>query len=129
MIAASCHCGQVRFEIAEAPKTLTSCNCSLCRRLGWILAYYEADQVKIVAGLDRTAGYEHGDRTLASHHCPTCGCPTHWRGLGEHAHRIGVNARLMDPADLEGVTVRFLDGADTWDYVGEATFSNRYCCI
>ncbi|HET9160528.1 MAG TPA: GFA family protein [Caulobacteraceae bacterium] len=123
MIAGSCHCGQVRFEV-EKPQAVTSCNCSICRRLGWILAYYEADQVRMGAGQGRTAGYIQGDRTLASHHCPTCGVATHWVGRGEHAHRIGVNIRLFDPKDLDGVTVRFLDGADTWQVTGEAPFGN-----
>jgi hypothetical protein len=119
----------VGFEIPELPTTVTACNCSFCRRAGWILAYFPAEAVRFTAGLGRVAPYTHGDRTLTAYHCPTCGCPTHWRGLGEHAGRIGVNVRLIDPRDLEGVTVRFLDGADTWDILGETPFSNRFCCI
>ena len=123
MIEARCHCGQFRLR-APKPEALTRCNCSICRKLGWILAYYEVDEVEFVAGKSRTAGYIQGDRTLTSHHCPTCGCQTHWIGIGEHAHRIGVNARLFELNDIEGVTVRFLDGADTWQVTGEAPFSN-----
>jgi hypothetical protein len=124
VIAGRCHCGQVGFEIPEKPQTVTACNCSICRRLGWVLAYFPAEAVRFT-GLGRASGYIQGDRTLASFHCPTCGCATHWRGRGEHAARVGVNVRLVDPADLEGVTVRFLDGADTWDYVGEAPFATN----
>ena len=38
MIEASCHCGAVRLEIAQRPERLTSCNCSICRRLGALWA-------------------------------------------------------------------------------------------
>jgi hypothetical protein len=127
MIEGSCHCGQVRFAVDEPPTALTACNCSICRRLGWIMAYYEVDQVRI-SEPGGSPGYIQGDRHLASFHCSTCGCPTYWKGLGEHAHRIGLNARLFDPDVLQGVTVRFLDGADTWEVYGEAPFSNRMCC-
>lgn len=35
MIESSCHCGAVKLQIdAELPETLTSCNCSICKRYG-----------------------------------------------------------------------------------------------
>jgi hypothetical protein len=62
--------------------------------------------------------YVHGPRTLAVHHCPTCGCVTHWQGLdGARAGQIAVNARLMDPADIEDVPVYRFDGASSWTYL------------
>ena len=30
----------------------------------------------------------------------------------------GVNARNFEPSIMDGVKVRFLDGADTWVYIG-----------
>jgi hypothetical protein len=118
MIVATCHCGQVRIEIdAAPPETVTDCNCSLCRRIGGWWAYYTPDQVRITAGEGHTVAYVQGDRTLETHHCPTCGCVTHWRAIASDYNRMGVNARLFDPADLKDVRVRHLDGADTWDYL------------
>ena len=118
MIEASCHCGAVRIELAEPPRQLTSCNCSLCRRLGALWAYYHPDQVRIAKGAGTTVPYVQGDRTLEMHHCPTCGCTTHWAPLDRPAaDRMGVNARLIRPADIEGVRVRRLDGASTWKYL------------
>jgi hypothetical protein len=125
VIEASCHCGQVRIELPEPPTSLTSCNCSLCRRYGGLWAYYPADQVKVTVGEGKTVAYVQGDRTLESHHCPTCGCVTHWRGLGEHAHRSAVNMRLAPPDLLDGLTIRHLDGADTWTVLGESTFRHH----
>jgi hypothetical protein len=117
MLEASCHCGAVRIAVAERPQQLTSCNCSICRRLGTLWAYYRADQVTFLAGRERTVPYIQGKRTLAIHRCPTCGCVTHWEGLDAKVHRIAVNAPLMDPAAIAGVRVRRLDGADTCKYL------------
>ncbi len=115
MIEASCHCGAVRLEIARATAAVTDCNCSICRRLGTLWAYYHPREVTITAGT--TATYAWGDRTIAFHRCKVCGCTTHWANLGEAgADRMGVNARLMNPADLAAAKVR-LDGAETETYL------------
>ena len=40
-LTASCHCGAVRIEVQRAPRTLTGCNCSVCRRHGALWAHDE----------------------------------------------------------------------------------------
>jgi hypothetical protein len=118
MIEASCHCGAVRIQVAERPPRLTSCNCSICRRLGTLWAYYHPSQVTVIAGAGTTVPYVHGDRTLEFHHRPTCGCVTHWEAVQkEGASKMGLNARLMDPADIADVPIRHFDGASTWTYL------------
>ena len=119
MIHASCHCGAVRLEIARAPATVTDCNCSICRRLGTLWAYYHPREATIVAAPGATTPYIWGDRTIAFHHCKVCGCATHWASLEADADRMGVNARLMDPADLAVAKVRRLDGAGAERYLDE----------
>lgn len=118
MVDASCHCGAVRFSVAERPSRITSCNCSLCRRLGTLWAYYHPSQVVFTAGAGTTVPYVQGDRTLETHRCAACGCVTHWEGVDKaNSDRMGVNVRLMDPADIDGVPVRRFDGADTWTFL------------
>lgn len=114
MIEASCHCGAVRIEVDDAPRTVTDRNCSLCRRLGALWAYYPAAAVRVRG---EVADYVQGGRTLAVHRCTACGCTTHWSGLGDKAARVGVNARMLEPAALAQARVRRLDGADTWQYL------------
>ena len=112
-IEASCHCGAVRVEVDTAPELLTSCNCSVCRRLGSLWAYYSPSRVRITGA---TVTYRWGDRMLDLHHCGTCGCTTHWTGIDPSVgDRTGVNTRLMDPAVVAGVRIKRVDGAaDTW---------------
>jgi hypothetical protein len=114
----SCHCGAVRISVPGAPEWLGSCNCSFCRRIGSLMAYYPDDDSVRVEG--ETVPYIWGDRMIALHHCPICGCFTHWNSTGESHGKIGVNARLLDGFELrEGralfdgreTEVRFLDNA------------------
>jgi hypothetical protein len=110
MIEASCHCGGVRLRVPAAPDTITDCNCSICRRLGTLWAYYQTADV-VFGPPDATAIYMWGDRTLEIHRCKACGCTTHWQGVGEFAHRVGINARLFDPEVLAALPIRRFDGA------------------
>jgi hypothetical protein len=121
MIRANCHCGAVELEIARPPDNVTECNCSICRRMGAHWAYYAPREVKVIARSGATTPYVWGDRTIAFHHCKTCGCMTHWLSLGQvDIGRMGVNARLMDPQVVEGVRLRKFDGAVSWTYGDDA---------
>ncbi|MBP7649850.1 MAG: GFA family protein [Phenylobacterium sp.] len=119
MIKASCHCGAVTYEVDTAPTQVTDCNCSLCHRLGVLWAYYQQPQVRVTGA---TVAYLQGDRTLTSHHCPTCGCTTHWASVDPAYGRMAVNARLMAPELLEGLPVKRLDGAHDFKVLGVYAF-------
>ena len=115
MVTASCHCGKITLVLETAPEQVTSCNCSICRRLGTLCAYYRPAQVRVSGA---TATYMWGDKSMAFHRCPTCGCHTHWTPVPEGgSERMGVNARMLEPEVLAQARVRRFDGADTWKYL------------
>ena len=118
MLHGSCHCGAVEIHVPDAPEWLGSCNCSICRRLGTLFAYYPAEAGIRIEG--ETARYVWGDRMISLHHCPTCGCPTHWEPIVEGIDKVGINARLLDGFAIDGpryllngdeLEVRYLDNA------------------
>ena len=108
-VSGSCHCGNVRLEVPSAPEWVGSCNCSFCRKSGWLVAYYPPDQVTVSG---QTHAYIWGDRMIGIHHCAECGCMTHWATLGEDFGRMGVSARLLDGFNADEVEIRFFDNAD-----------------
>jgi hypothetical protein len=119
MLAGTCHCGAVRVEVPRRPRTLTNCNCSICRRYGVLWAYYRARDVRVLAQSGATEAYAWGRKQLRFVRCACCGCVVNW----EHAQSrpndyVGVNARNLEPTALEGVRIRRLDGAKTWKVVG-----------
>ena len=116
MIEGSCHCGAVRIAIPSAPTELTSCNCSICRRTAALWCYFAPAQVRVTGA---TATYCWGDKDLELHRCQTCGCVTHWSPVDPKRERMGVNARMMDPAIVAAARVRRFDGADTWKWLDE----------
>lgn len=118
MLTATCHCGAVRIEIPRRPRSLTNCNCSICRRYGTLWAYYKAAEVRVDGAPSSTSAYAWGDKRLRFVRCSTCGCITHWERIHPTADsRVGVNARNFEPNALGPVRIRLLDGASTWKYV------------
>ena len=114
-LVASCHCGQATIRLSRPPDQLLKCNCSLCTKTGFRGAYFSSDELVIDGAFD---SYVRGDLKqpyLATHRCKACGILTHWTPLSEPPHeRMGINARLLDPAVLEGVPVQEVDGR-SWD--------------
>jgi len=118
MLKGSCHCGDVRVEIPTRPETATLCNCSICRRLGTLWAYYPVGTVRIVGHPERTDEFVWGDRTLRAVRCRRCGCVTHWEPLEPAADgHMAVNIRNFDPAEFDELRIRRFDGAVSWTYV------------
>jgi hypothetical protein len=118
MIEAVCHCGATRLEVPYAPRRLTSCNCSICRRNGALMAYYKASAVRLKYRLRDVQKYSWGDRDLRFVRCRHCGCILHWeQAKGRWRDRMGVNARNFDPKVIAKTRVRRFDGAKTWKFL------------
>jgi hypothetical protein len=118
MIEASCHCGTIKIEIPRKPRTLTDCNCSICRRYGTLWAYYQAADVRIHGARTALSSYLWGDRRIRFMRCRQCGCITHWEAAtNPRSSRMGVNTRNVDPDVLKDVRIRHLDGARTWKFL------------
>jgi hypothetical protein len=117
-LAGACHCGAIRLVLPRRPRTLTACNCSICRRYGTLWAYYKAGAVRIEHEPGATEGYVWGPQNRRFVRCTRCGCVTHWeRTRPTSRSRMAVNARLFDPEALGDVRIRLLDGARTWKYL------------
>lgn len=120
MIQASCHCGAVGIEIPAMPAAATSCNCSICRRLGALWGFFPLDAVRVTVHSGTTHEYAWGKKTRRFIRCATCGCTTHVcpsePGPGSE---IEVNMRLFEPGDVGRLRIRRFDGATAWKYVDD----------
>jgi hypothetical protein len=115
---ATCHCGLVRIHVRQLPRTLTRCNCSICRRYGALWAYYKPSSVRIEAPQGGLSKYSWNQKVRYYHRCGRCGCVTHYTYRKKRAWNIvAVNAVNFELAAIAGARVRNLDGASTWKYL------------
>lgn len=117
MLTATCHCGAVRVSVPRRPRSVTDCNCSICRRYGALWAYFSPSAVRIEAPRGGLAKYAWRRKVRSYFRCKRCGCVTHYeyrrKGPG---YPVAVNATQFDPAVLRGARIRKLDGAGTWTW-------------
>lgn len=106
-----CHCGAVQITVPGAPIQILQCNCSLCRKTGWIGGFWHPDAIQIEVKPEALKDYVQGDRTITVWHCAKCGSTTHWTPLSAPPDRMGVNMRMFEPDDWQHLPVRKVDGA------------------
>jgi hypothetical protein len=112
MLTGSCHCGAVRVTIPRKPRSVTDCNCSICRRYGVLWAYYKARTVRLEAKRGALESYAWGRKALKFVRCATCGCVMCWQRIKPTAEsRTGINIRNFGLDVLGSVRIRPLDGA------------------
>ena len=112
-LVARCHCGRATIRLPRKPDYINHCNCTLCTATGFQGIYYASAELVIEGEYDEYVREDlpPGEVYLKNLRCAYCGSPTHWEPLTPPPHeRMGVNARLVDPALLEGVEVRAVDG-------------------
>lgn len=122
MIRATCHCGAVSIQLSEKPAFINDCNCSLCRKQGVAWGYFPTEQTIIEGESKSFVRSDKPKPLVAVHFCAICGCVTHWKATDSENPYTGVNMKLFDRGDLDGVVLRFPDGA-VWS--GEGDYGYR----
>lgn len=109
----SCHCGAVAFTVdADLPAKAMSCNCSLCRRKGFLLAFFGPEQFTLDKGQEMLATYLFNRHTIEHQFCKTCGTEAFAHGKGPNGSRsYAVNLRCVEAIDLDTLDIAKVDGA------------------
>jgi len=120
MFKAQCHCGNVQLSVEQLPQTLTSCNCSVCRRYATLWGYYSVSEVELSLGDEGVGSYQWGDGYIKFHHCRRCGCITHYTSTDKSpVKKVAINFRMSEPDLICNIPVRKFDGAKTWKYLDD----------
>jgi hypothetical protein len=108
-----CHCGAVRYEVTlEPPTKAFACNCSICSRTGWLLAFAPDESFKLVGGEDALRDYQFAKKNTHHLFCTTCGIRSFSKGKGPDGKMmVAVNLRCLAELDPTGLPVETFDGA------------------
>ncbi len=111
--SATCHCGAVEVEVAgDVPGEAMACNCSHCRRNGFLLAFVPADQAKVIRGEEQLQTYTFNKHVIAHRFCPTCGVQPLANGKGSDGKPVAmINLRCVADLDLDSLKINKYDGA------------------
>jgi len=109
----SCHCGAIRFEVDGRPERVVECNCSVCRRKGYLHWIVRREALRLVAGADALATYRFGTGVAQHYFCRVCGVAPFYVPRS-HPDGYDVNVRCLDDVALETLVIEPFDGAH-WD--------------
>jgi len=105
-----CHCGRVRLEVeAAAEITVSECNCSICRKSGYLALIVPAARFRLVRGEESLTRYAFNTGTARHLFCRRCGVKSFYVPRS-HPDGVSVNARCLDPGTIERMNVRPFDG-------------------
>ena len=105
-----CHCGRVQFSI-EIPADLTihRCNCSICRKSGYLHLIVEADQFSLIKGEQSLVDYRFHTGKARHLFCGHCGIKSFYVPRS-HPESFCVNLNCVElPAGVD-VTIEDFDG-------------------
>jgi hypothetical protein len=108
-----CHCGAVRFRVIVDAHEAYDCNCSICRKKGFLHLIVPADRFTLLAGAEALATYTFNTRTAKHTFCKVCGVHPFYTPRS-HPDGVDVNVRCLDEGALERFRVRPFDGQN-WE--------------
>ena len=111
-VRGSCHCGKVAYRLEEEPQQAVECNCSICRRKGYLLAFATPDKFVLETPRDAITAYMFGKHAIRHQFCATCGCAPFSEGDGPQGPMVAINLRCVEDIDLSQVTIIPFDGAN-----------------
>ncbi|NIF27208.1 GFA family protein [Pantoea sp. Tr-811] len=102
----SCLCGAVRYTLLCAPKAVSHCHCSQCRKgHGAAFASYGSvprSALQVVSGADAISVYASSD-AVRREFCSRCGSNLFWsRSQGDYSDWISIALGTLDTAFKPG---------------------------
>ncbi len=109
----TCHCGAVSFTVnADAPTSAVSCNCSHCRRKGFLLTFVPADRFTLNSGDEALRPYTFNKHKIRHMFCQTCGTEAFAYGNNPDGSEVrAVNLRCVPGIDIDALELQKYDGA------------------
>ncbi|ACK67754.1 glutathione-dependent formaldehyde-activating GFA [Rippkaea orientalis PCC 8801] len=108
-----CHCGAVRFSVVIDNSEAIDCNCSICRKKGFLHVLLDPENFTLLQGSDALTTYTFNTHTAQHTFCRICGIHPFYRPRS-HPDKIDVNLRCLDENLLSKFQITPFDG-ENWE--------------
>jgi len=110
-----CHCGAVRFRVAADPAkdTIADCNCSICRKKGFLHLIVPPEQFTLLQGEEVLTTYTFNTHVAKHFFCNICGIHAFYRPRS-HPDKIDVNLNCLDEDVRSSFQIEPFDGQN-WE--------------
>ena len=105
----TCHCGSVEAEVnvPEKFEKVIRCNCSICKRKGYVMSMVAENDLKILKGEDLLTLYQYHTNIAKHYFCSVCGIYPFTRPRSNpKVYMINIACvEGVNPFDYENVSV------------------------
>ncbi|HET7085242.1 MAG TPA: GFA family protein [Rhizomicrobium sp.] len=108
-----CHCGRVRFQVTTDLESVSDCNCSICRKKGFLHLIVEPSKFKLLQGDENLTTYQFNTGVARHTFCRSCGIHAFYVPRSD-PDKIDVNVRCLDGLDLTQLRITPFDG-ENWE--------------
>ena len=108
-----CHCGAVRFRVVAREHRALDCNCSICRKKGFLHLIVPRSDFELRTGEDALSEYRFGTGVARHRFCRICGIHPFYSPRS-HPDGVDVNVRCLDGDALGRFEVVPFDG-ERWE--------------
>jgi len=108
-----CHCGKIRFKVEVDRSIASQCNCSICRKKGFLHLIVPQEKFTLLKGEEFLTTYTFNTGVAKHTFCRVCGMHPFYRPRS-HPEAIDVNIRCLDGDVLSEFEIEFFDGVN-WE--------------
>jgi hypothetical protein len=106
-----CHCGAVAFEVQTAPEVeLVDCNCSICRKTGYLHLIVGDKDFKLLRGEDLLSSYAFNTGAARHLFCKVCGIKSFYIPRS-HPDGYSINFRCLNADEFASISSTEFDGS------------------
>ena len=113
-----CHCRAVRFQVLVDRYIVDDCNCSICRKKGFLHLIVPPENFTLLQGREFLTNYTFNTKVAQHTFGSICGIHSFYRPRS-HSDMIDVNIRCLDEDLLDQFTIRSFDGQNWEDNVDQ----------
>lgn len=108
----SCHCDALTFTVSGDIETANECNCSICSKKGYLLAFMPFETFKLTSSDQTLKTYTFHTHNVQHQFCGKCGCAPFGHGTAPDGSKmVAINLRCLKNIDLDTITIEAIDGA------------------
>ncbi len=104
-----CHCGAVRFRVAVERYEASECNCSICRKKGFLHLIVPPEHFTLLQGAESLTTYRFNTGVARHTFCRACGMHPFYTPRS-HPDHVDVNLRCLDDDVVPRFRIEPFDG-------------------
>ena len=104
-------CGAVRFLVAVDKHEASDCNCSICKKKGFLHLIVPPERFTLLSGEDVLTTYTFNTGTAQHTFCRICGIHSFYRPRS-HPEHFDVNVRCLDSDAIQHFHILPFDGVN-----------------